>query len=41
MRQLMDVSRLKAMGWEARISLDDGLRSTYAWFLDHQSDLRG
>ena len=40
-RKLMDVSRLKAMGWEATISLDDGLRSTYAWFLDHQSDLRG
>jgi nucleoside-diphosphate-sugar epimerase len=37
----MDVSRLKAMGWEARISLDDGLRGTYTWFLDHQRDLRG
>ena len=21
-------------------NLDDGLRSIYAWFLDHQSDLR-
>jgi nucleoside-diphosphate-sugar epimerase len=40
-RKLMDVSRLKAMGWQSTISLDDGLRSTYAWFLDHQSDLRG
>ena len=40
-RKLMDVSRLKAMGWEAKIGLDKGLRSTYAWFLDHQSDLRG
>ena len=40
-RKLMDVSRLKAMGWEAKIGLDEGLRSTYAWFLDHQSDLRG
>ena len=39
-RKLMDVSRLAAMGWEATINLDDGLRSTYAWFLDHQSDLR-
>lgn len=40
-RKLMDVSRLAAMGWEARIGLDDGLRATYAWFLDNQSDLRG
>ena len=40
-RKLMDVSRLKAMGWEATISLDEGLRSTYAWFLEHQNDLRG
>ena len=40
-RKLMDVSRLRAMGWEARIGLDQGLRETYQWFLDHQSDLRG
>lgn len=40
-RKLLDVSRLKAMGWKAGIGLDEGLRSTYAWFLDHQSDLRG
>lgn len=39
-RKLMDVSRLKAMGWEATISLDEGLRSTYTWFLDNQTDLR-
>jgi len=39
-RKLMDVSRLKAMGWEASIGLDEGLRSTYAWFLNNQSDLR-
>ncbi|SMX23633.1 GDP-L-fucose synthase [Boseongicola aestuarii] len=40
-RKLMDVSRLAAMGWTAQIDLDEGLRSTYAWFLDHQDDLRG
>lgn len=32
-RKLMDVSRLKSMGWEYTIPLEDGLRSTYAWFL--------
>lgn len=39
-RKLMDVSRLKDLGWEARIQLDDGLRETYAWFLDHRDDFR-
>lgn len=34
MRKLMDVSRLADMGWKAGIGLDDGIRSTYAWFLE-------
>lgn len=40
-RKLMDVSRLKALGWQASISLEAGLTDTYAWFLQHQSHLRG
>ena len=28
-RKLMDVSKLKRMGWQARISLEDGIRSVY------------
>lgn len=39
-RKLLDVSRLKNLGWEADLSLEDGLRHTYAWFLEHQSDFR-
>lgn len=35
-RKLMDVSRLKSLGWEARTTLLDGLRQTYRWFLEHQ-----
>ena len=31
-RKLMDVSRLKALGWQASIGLEDGLRDTYSWF---------
>jgi GDP-L-fucose synthase len=35
-RKLLDVSRLTALGWSARISLRDGLRQTYEWYLQNQ-----
>lgn len=38
-RKLMDVSRLKALGWEASIGLEEGLLGTYKWFAD-ESGLR-
>ena len=31
-RKLLDVSRLAALGWQARIPLEDGLRRTYDWY---------
>ena len=34
-RKLLDVSRLFETGWRPRIPLRDGLRSTYAWYLEH------
>lgn len=40
-RKLMDVSKLKSLGWEASITLKDGLAETYRWFLQHQDDFRG
>ena len=39
-RKLMDVSRLAALGWRAGIGLEDGLRDTYRWFINHQVDSR-
>lgn len=36
-RKLMDVSRLKELGWEASISLEDGITGTYAWYLNQKS----
>lgn len=36
-RKVLDVSRLTATGWRARIGLDEGIASTYEWFL-HQHD---
>jgi GDP-L-fucose synthase len=32
-RKLLDIRRMKAMGWSPRISLDDGLRGAYQDFL--------
>lgn len=40
-RKLMDVSRLKDLGWQYSIELEDGLRSTYEWFLHNQNNYRG
>lgn len=32
-RKLMDSSRLRERGWSPKISLEDGIRSTYEWYL--------
>ncbi len=34
-RKLVDVSRITGLGWRARIPLEDGVASTYRWFLEH------
>ena len=39
-RKLMDVSRLERLGWKAKISLEEGLTQTYAWFLANQDNFR-
>ena len=39
-RKLMDISKLHALGWRAQIDLEQGLRTTYAWFLEHQSEFK-
>lgn len=40
-RKLMDVSRLKSLGWQYQISLKQGLAQTYDWFLENQNSFRG
>ncbi len=39
-RKLMDVSRLKALGWKSSISLEEGLKATYQWFLENEDTIR-
>ena len=39
-RKLLDVSRLTGMGWTYSISLEEGLKSTYQWFLDNEGQHR-
>jgi GDP-L-fucose synthase len=33
-RKVLDVSRLRDLGWSASTDLDSGIRSTYQWYLD-------
>ena len=35
-RKLVDVSRINGLGWRAGIGLEDGVRSTYQWYLDNE-----
>jgi GDP-L-fucose synthase len=39
-RKLLDVSRLRALGWRHRIGLREGIAGTYRWFLEHERELR-
>lgn len=34
-RKLADSSKLRALGWAPRISLEEGIRATYEWYLAH------
>lgn len=32
-RKLLDVTRIKNLGWQAKTSLEDGIKSTYEWYV--------
>jgi GDP-L-fucose synthase len=40
MRKLMDVSRLRQMGWQAQTGLEQGIRDTYQWYLNNHRAAR-
>ena len=35
-RKLLDVSRMKALGWSASVGLEEGLERTYEWYVAQQ-----
>ncbi len=35
-RKLMDVSRLRTLGWAPAVGLEEGIGDTYAWFKEHE-----
>src|SRR3984893_18541314 len=37
-RKLLDVSSIKTLGWYARIPLEQGIASTYQWYITHASE---
>ncbi|MDA0326888.1 MAG: GDP-L-fucose synthase [Bacteroidetes bacterium] len=39
-RKLMDVSKMKAMGWYYSTELEEGIKKTYAWFLDNIDSIK-
>jgi len=39
-RKLVDISRLSALGWRPRIALEDGVRATYRWYVEHRASVR-
>jgi GDP-L-fucose synthase len=36
MRKLLDVSAINSLGWEARIGLQEGIKSTYEWYRENR-----
>ncbi len=39
-RKLMDVSKMKEMGWSAKVDLASGIEKTYEWFLKNQNQIK-
>jgi GDP-L-fucose synthase len=39
-RKLMDVSKMKEIGWKYSTELEDGIEKTYAWFLENIENIK-
>jgi len=39
-RKLMDISKMKDLGWNYSTELEEGIKKTYAWFLNNKDNLK-
>lgn len=39
-QKLLDVSKMAEVGWRSQIKLEDGIKSTYEWYLENSYDLK-
>ncbi|NET10008.1 MAG: GDP-L-fucose synthase [Symploca sp. SIO2B6] len=40
-RKLLDISKLKSLGWQPKTSLKEGIETTYQWFSENYTNIRG
>jgi len=40
MQKLMDSSKIKELGWEPKIDLEQGIKETYKWFVENYNNIR-
>ncbi len=39
-RKLMDVSKMKNLGWSYSVELEEGIQKTYNWFLENIENIK-
>lgn len=40
-QKLLDLSRIRMLGWDSKISLEDGIRDTYEWYIENRERMQG
>jgi GDP-L-fucose synthase len=38
-RKVLDISKLRSLGWYPKINLREGIRKTYEWYLEHSKEV--
>jgi GDP-L-fucose synthase len=39
-KKLLDSSKIRELGWEPSISMEEGVKSTYKWFVENYENIR-